>query len=89
MCRFVQEMRVCCKGKGASASGALASVLDGLGPVRTGPGGALPIHYSTKPPNPKFAERPHHHSTAFYGILTRSARHFCRAERRNMPYSAL
>ena len=33
--------KVC--GKGASASGSLASVFDGLGP--RGPGGALPLHY--------------------------------------------
>ena len=39
--------------------------------------------------NPKIAECPHRHSTALCGTLTRFARHFCRAERRDSPSRAL
>ena len=55
------------KRKVASASGPLASVLDGLGPVRTGPRGDLPPIFTQFPfsSNPKFAERRTLYSTRF------------------------
>ena len=41
------------RGKGASASGTLASVLDGLGPVATGHGGVLPLFILSSPTQPE------------------------------------